>query len=337
MLDQLHRTLRVSLKNGFIAPASRLFVLFGLLLVLPVGTYAYTVVMVGGHQVEIPDTFIVTLTTLTYEASPGINVTLQMSMIDIDATERANQEPSGSLFRRVPNVYDQQPSSTEESPSPRARRTVTNRDLEKMRRTRLASEAAYERRRREQGWPSRAESERLRQQEAARAREILSAFEGEKAEAESYWRARATALRNEAYTLDAEINYVRASLALLPESSGPTIYGVGSPDIFSTPYPTGRPDVDYERYPGGRKSRAGLPGSIGTYGGGRDERPCRYYPCVPEVVVMTPEVDYSTYDRVGLMSRLRELEASRAGLQARWRLLEDEARRAGAQPGWLRP
>jgi hypothetical protein len=46
--------------------------------------------------------------------------------------------------------------------------------------------------------------------------------------------------------------------------------------------------------------------------------------------------DYA-YERGNLISRLHELEAARAGLQARWRLLEEEARRAGAQPGWLRP
>jgi hypothetical protein len=45
----------------------------------------------------------------------------------------------------------------------------------------------------------------------------------------------------------------------------------------------------------------------------------------------------SSYDRTILLTRLHELESVRAGLEARWRLLEDEARRAGAPPGWLRP
>jgi hypothetical protein len=44
-----------------------------------------------------------------------------------------------------------------------------------------------------------------------------------------------------------------------------------------------------------------------------------------------------TYERAHLVARLRELEAARAGIEARWRFLEEEARRAGAQPGWLRP
>src|SRR5215216_4975577 len=62
---------------------------------------AYTVVLRGGRRVEIPATFTVTKWTLTYEAAPGINVTLQISTIDIAATERANNEPPGALLRRV--------------------------------------------------------------------------------------------------------------------------------------------------------------------------------------------------------------------------------------------
>ncbi len=38
-----------------------------------------------------------------------------------------------------------------------------------------------------------------------------------------------------------------------------------------------------------------------------------------------------------LITELDGLLAYRAGLEARWRDLEDEARRAGVSPGWLRP
>jgi len=51
----------------------------------------------------------------------------------------------------------------------------------------------------------------------------------------------------------------------------------------------------------------------------------------------TLPIDDTSYDRSVLLTRLHELEGVRAGLDARWRLLEDEARRAGALPGWLRP
>jgi hypothetical protein len=45
--------------------------------------------------------------------------------------------------------------------------------------------------------------------------------------------------------------------------------------------------------------------------------------------------DYS-YERGALIMQFNELAATRAGLNAAWRELEDEARRAGASPGWLR-
>jgi hypothetical protein len=46
--------------------------------------------------------------------------------------------------------------------------------------------------------------------------------------------------------------------------------------------------------------------------------------------------EYS-YEREALVTHFNELSVARAGLNARWRELEEEARRAGASPGWLRP
>ncbi|HEY9282884.1 MAG TPA: hypothetical protein VIP46_05470, partial [Pyrinomonadaceae bacterium] len=57
----------------------------------------------------------------------------------------------------------------------------------------------------------------------------------------------------------------------------------------------------------------------------------------PGFVGVVAPFDYASADGFALSTRLRLLEGERAGLSARWRLLEDEARRAGAQPGWLRP
>src|SRR6478672_11018801 len=62
---------------------------------------AYTIVMRGGKRVEIPAKFQVTTSTLTYEAGPDIQVTLQLAAIDIPATEKANNETAGSLLRRI--------------------------------------------------------------------------------------------------------------------------------------------------------------------------------------------------------------------------------------------
>jgi len=59
---------------------------------------AYTLVMRGGKRIQIPDRFTLTPTVLTYQTSPGMNVTLQLAAIDIVETERANGEPAGSSF-----------------------------------------------------------------------------------------------------------------------------------------------------------------------------------------------------------------------------------------------
>ncbi|MBC7910150.1 MAG: hypothetical protein H7Y30_06600, partial [Pyrinomonadaceae bacterium] len=303
----------------------------------------YTIVMRGGHQVQIPDKFEVTQITLTYEAAPGINVTLQISNIDIAATERANREPQGSFFKRA----ERQPLSIQAAPAkatnaPRARRTLTNLDLESTRRARLESEAAYERRRQELGLPSREESERRRQEETARARELFDRSEAATTEAESYWRERATGLRTEITALDAEIGYVRTRLAETPDSIATVSYGAfGSPApyIFSAP----APPISVNRLSSGNRislrvadnnagNRVRPRSSFGfsnPHFGFRRRGYQGYATTYPYYI--------SSNDRSELIARLRDMEARRAGLQARWRLLEDEARRAGAQPGWLRP
>jgi len=60
---------------------------------------AYTIVMRGGRHVEVPNQFLLTDSTLTYEVSPGIQVTINLAAIDIPATEKANKEGAGSFFK----------------------------------------------------------------------------------------------------------------------------------------------------------------------------------------------------------------------------------------------
>jgi hypothetical protein len=109
---------------------------------------AYTVVMRDGRRVQIPDRFEVTKTTLTYEVSPGFQVTLQISSINIPATERANGEQAGSLMNRAAS-----PSQINSSPVKRlgdssgdshssVRRSITNRDLQVYAKIRQDSECA---------------------------------------------------------------------------------------------------------------------------------------------------------------------------------------------------
>jgi hypothetical protein len=343
MLYYLHTILRLSRKNGFMARAFQIAATLALSLLLPVAACAYTVVMRGGQRVEIPDKFELTETTLTYETTHGIYVTLQMSSIDIAATERANGESAGSLVKRAEQRLEPQTSPAKKSDVPRATRTLTNLDLEQTRRTRIESEAAYERRRKELGLPSREVSERRRREESARARELLSRSEGEAAEAESYWRTRATALRDEIYALDAEINYFRARLGETSDTINTVSFvtiGSPAPSIFSTGRQPQSPPPAVNQIPFAGQTRSSFSlnssSSFGSFKHRRGFNQCLFAPCAPNFVTMYP-YNYNSYDRSVLISRLRELEATRAGLQAQWRLLEDEARRAGAQPGWLRP
>jgi hypothetical protein len=355
----LQNILRASRENGFLAAATRIVATLALCLLLPALAHAYTIVMRGGHQVEIPDKFEVTQTTLTYETSHGINVMLQISSIDIAATERANGESPGSLLRRAMQPTGVSSSPAKVAAAPRARKTLTNLDLEKNRRARLESEAAYERRRKELGLPSREETEQRRALEAARAREILGQSDAEKSESEAYWRERATALRNEIQVIDAEINYLRARISETSEIISTVSYAsIGYSPFFFTGQRIHTPPV----INGVTASSSSVSMQTGTQVGGRvfygDNsrarislnfsnssayyarrgfyRPCLFAPCFPNFVETYPAYSASP-ERATLVARLRELEATRAGLQARWRILEDEARRAGAQPGWLRP
>lgn len=383
--------------------ALRLMLSFALALVLPLAASAYTVVLRGGRRVEIPSKFSVTRTTLTYEVAEGINVTLQMSSIDIAATERANNEPSGSLLARAAYaVADAGANAAQSSSGPpqRAQRTVTNRELEASRRAREASEAAYEKRRRELGLPSLEESRRRLEEEAERARASLARSANEEEQSEAYWRAQASELRGHLAALDAQIDYVRGLLSQYPDRPtigsytvltsvvplsgfgragfpfvGPGHAGfinqnginiginaginagmnagmnLGPALVARAPLPLRNPNVYVAPNAGPQlRARVGFGGGAtrgqvflnSGPGGGGFRRPF-IFPFGafggPLTVVTSnyPDYSYAEYDRDALLARLRELELERAGLQARWRVLEDEARRAGALPGWLRP
>ena len=165
-------------------------------LVLVVGAVsarAYTVVMRDGRRVEIPNNFTVTESTLTYEVSKGLQVTMQLSTVDVAATERANGEASGSFLTRATTP---KPSIESAPQRQRARRSVTNADLEQYRRTRVEGEQAYERSRKELGLPSMEE----RRHEAAAIQErtleqVRNMRKQQELEQEALWRARADLLR----------------------------------------------------------------------------------------------------------------------------------------------
>jgi hypothetical protein len=298
-----------------------------LVLLLAVSASAYTVVMRNGRRVEIPEKFTVTRTTLTYEVSPGMQVTLQMQAINIGATERANGEKPGALLRRVPSISSLMPAPAPDTTAPA--RTITNRDLQAAKERRIRSELAYEKRVQQLGLPSVDESRQRTAAESAVIGAELREIRAANNEAEQYWRSRASDLRTELAAVDAEIEYVGARIDQYPNPNSINsittvqtypLYGYGrrrqrrnNTGVFD---PWGRQDGYYD------------PRYRGPYGGGTNTG----------VIINGPYgegYDYS-YERSQLVTRFNELAGKRAALRARWRDLEQEARRAGASPGWLR-
>lgn len=371
MLQKLFTILRVQITNGCGRALMKSVSVLALALIVPIAAFSYTLVLRGGRRIEIPSTFTLTEKVLTYQAAPGINVSVQVSSIDIVATEHANNEQPGSLLKRAferqaspeelnsAQETNDRSSRSDTSATLRARKTLTNRDLESVRRARIESEAAYEKRRIELRLPTREEMQRRNEIETQRLREQSQESEESEAQQEAYWRARASSLRVESAALDAEINSLRASVDALPNQ---TLYGFVSGYAQTFPFVYGAIQTPVITngiggFGAGRAAGAQVVARIG-FGGGQTRGQVflnagsvnsvynRRVIVAPGIVQGLPLAvfaapfqtggDYS-YERSALLTRLRELEAARAGIEARWRLLEEEARRAGALPGWLRP
>jgi hypothetical protein len=169
---------------------------------------AYTIVMRDGRRVEIPNDFTVTNSTLTYEISNGIQVTVQLNTVDVTATERANGEAAGSFLLKETAAK----RAVESAPQVRlpARRSITNAELEEYRRTRIQNEQAYEKSRRELGLPSMED----RRREAAAIQErtleqVRNMRKQQAMEQEAYWRSRVEVLRAQMQASGAQIGYDR--------------------------------------------------------------------------------------------------------------------------------
>lgn len=352
--------------------AYRSIAVFAFVLALAFTANAYTIVTSGGRHLEIPSQFVVTNSTLTYEVSPGVQVTILIAAIDIPATEKANNEPPGSFLRRAGRTASGTSSNTNASAAP-ARRTITNRDLEPSALRRQQSESAYEVRRRQLGLPSAEESRRQAAAEAEQIKTELAEQQLEDSRSETYWRERASAMRTEMAAMDAEINWIRARL-----DEGPTpgyawnSWNGWSGGAFPTTVigaPFGGVRGGFGRnfggnfggrgsfHTGSRPARAGVfvapssgaqltarvpfggsatRGRVVANPGFRFARPGVIAGGFPVFSSGFPAYDYS-YERSELITRFNQLAGARAGLNARWRELEEEARRAGAPPGWLRP
>ncbi len=315
-----------------------------LLLAFAMTASAYTLVLRDGRRIEIPTEFILTRTTLTYEISPGFNQTLLVTLIDIPATERANNESWGGFFSH--REQTQASNKTNSQPSGPAVRTLTNMDLDAVRQRRVESEQAYESRRKQLGLPTLEESRRRQSAESAEMTELARAKNESAARDEAYWKGRARELRNEIAMVDSQIGYLRGRIYDANEAA------MRNRTWITGVYPTwgGFPNV----YPGNRPARPGLGGIFGipniygnpnVYGGypnvygnpGPYGYPGTYgYPTLgyPNGSINNPPY---TSDGVELNSRLDDLLVRRQGLAMQWRQLENDARDARIPQIWLEP
>jgi hypothetical protein len=311
----------------------------------------YTIVMLGGRQLQIPDQFTVTRTALTYSVGPTISATVLMAAIDVSATERANHEAPGSLLRRAQALTVISPASSAVAGQVSQRRTITNENLKSYALARMASEAAYERRRIELGLPTLEESRR----KAAAADESLAQLLTERSASEQqtreYWQAAAIELRSELAALDAQVDFVRLRLGELPgnptigslviANSGLSFNGGRRAGAFPSSNiglraggfvtPSLRPQVSG---PVGLQRGWTAGGPVATQARGRGIARRLY--SQPVFASLWRTDDFS-YEASSLKLELDRLLSSRAALEAQQRELEDEARRAGVDPGWLRP
>ena len=298
-----------------------------LVLICSIAANAYTLVFQGGLRSEIPDEFTLTRTTLTYELAPGFTKTIQVSLIDIPATERANNQPYGSFFKRreqtPANPQSPQASPPAEAP-PQAVKTVTNSDLAAFRQRRIESEKAYEKRRLQLGLPTVAESRRRQAAEEADFRAELRERSLADKEEERYWRTRARELRTEIVAVNNQINYVRGRLNEVNETASTR----GS---WTSTYPIW---PSYDPRGNGRRRGNRTSGNI----------PSPQYPYgYPQYPYGYPTGDYgysrdaAAGERDDLTYRLDDLLVKRAGLASQWQALEDEARDARVPQKWLLP
>lgn len=316
----------LSPENGSRLPSAlpRLVMAAVLLFTLAITAGAYTLVFRNGQRIEIPSEFTLTKTTLTYEISPGFNKTMLLNLIDVAATERANNEAPGSFFKH----REEAPVVTQ--PAPRASRTLTNSDLAAVRQRRIESERAYETRRKELGLPTVEETRKRQEEEGAVLRAQLREQSVARVREETYWRERARDLRTEIATVDTQINYLRGRVSEFSESSLIT----GS---WTSTYPIW---PNNRQWPGNGQWRP-FPNQRNR--GYRVARPVYGlgFPYPYQYPYQYPMGPFDNFEnstqQADLTSRLDDLLVRRAGLAAQWRALEDEARDARVPQVWLEP
>lgn len=238
-----------------------------------------------------------------------------------------------------------------------AKKTITNADLEKYRIQREKAEEEYRRNYAKNDMPSPEELEAREAEAKLKRQELSTKFAGERQSRAAYYVEQANLVQSQIVGIDAQINYVRGILGNLPEENSLFVSPGQAVGVGYLPYSGGRFGRRYGYSRGGyqvsnapnsqaaRNAAAGLPNpyagtaiersgvksEIGPnyrYNRGRGYYGYPYYGgYYPYAVNGNP----TSSQRDELISRLRMLEQTRAGLIAQWNLLAENARREGVK------
>lgn len=250
------------------------------------------------------------------------------------------------------------------------RRTVTNADLEKFRQKRLQSEREYRENYSKLGFPSPEELEKQNAESRRKLSELSREIEAENADNQQSFQERASFLRTQIASVEAQINYLRGELSRFPRQNlffssvyyAPYMQSSGyynSTNNYTRNYgqqrgtppagiiapnqqgaqnnrrnvltPTPSPRGNYNS---GANSGFGISVTLGGgyTGYGRERFYNRNYGRQIYGGYIAPYFNADRgYERDEVAAQVRALEQALAGLLAEWQVLEDEARRAGVR------
>jgi hypothetical protein len=222
------------------------------------------------------------------------------------------------------------------------RKVITNASLEKYKQERLKREADYRANYKKLGLPSPEELAQREAEEQKRLNEYTENARVQRKQTEYDFQFRANALRTELAATDAEMNYLRNLISRMPKpktyiSLAYPIFNYVQPNAISISNNNGyynqttnvrtTPNVQiYQNYLDG--SYANVNVGIG-YKNWHGNINLNYgNPYYYGGYAFPYRVEQQSYERQELVLRLRLLEQQRAGLFARWNLLDEEARRS---------
>ncbi len=222
------------------------------------------------------------------------------------------------------------------------RKNITNASLEKYKQERLKREADYRANYKKLGLPSPEELAQREAEEQKNLDEYTANARVQRKQIEYNFQVRANALRNELAATDAELNYLRGQISRLPNrqnyvSLAYPIFNYIQPNAISISNNQGyyrqntsvrtTPNVRiYQNYLNGNYANVNVGiGYKNWHGNINLNYGTPYY---YGGYAFPYRVEQQNYERQELVLRLRLLEQQRAGLFARWNLLDEEARRS---------